>query len=163
MHFTFSFSTSCTFCFPPCPLQFFSLALVPFIFHRNPFFHPFTYCSARVLTLRTDFTTVLTVLITRNSTYLRLVLASWLLLLDEDLLVQLSESLKRFQTNFEDLHRLHLSPWAYASWPSVVYPAAFLQWFSFPTVFVDPVSVSLLDLVVTWNGRRHTILWIHGC
>ena len=30
---------------------------------------------------------------------------------------------------------------------------AFLQQFSFPSVFVDPVSVSLLDLVVTLNGR----------
>ena len=29
----------------------------------------------------------------------------------------------------------------------------FLQQFSFPSVFVNPVSVSLLDLVVTLNGR----------
>ena len=31
--------------------------------------------------------------------------------------------------------------------------AAFLQQFSFPSVFADLVSVSLLDLVVTLNGR----------
>ena len=35
----------------------------------------------------------------------------------------------------------------------MVYLAAFLQQFSFPSVAVDPVSVSLLDLVVTLKGR----------
>ena len=34
-----------------------------------------------------------------------------------------------------------------------MYLATFLQQFSFPFVVVDPVSVSLLDLVVTLNGR----------
>ena len=40
--------------------------------------------------------------------------------------------MKKFQADFEAFH-LHLNPWA----------------------FVDPVSVGLLDLVVTWNGRSH--------
>ena len=34
-----------------------------------------------------------------------------------------------------------------------MYLAAFLLLFSFPFVFVDPVSASLLDLVVNLNGR----------
>ena len=63
--------------------------------------------------------------------------------------------MKRFHAHCEFLHRLYLNPWAYTSWPLVAYSAAFLQYFSFPSVFGDPVSVSLLDLVVTLNGRSH--------
>ena len=37
----------------------------------------------------------------------------------------------------------------------MIHSAAFLQKFSFPIVFVDPVSVSLLVLVVTLNGCSH--------
>ena len=36
--------------------------------------------------------------------------------------------------------------------PSVIHSAASLQQFSFPFVFVDPVSVRLLVLVVTLNS-----------
>ena len=43
-----------------------------------------------------------------------------------------------FQARFEVLHRPHLSPWTCALWPSVIHSAAFLQWFSFPSVSVDP-------------------------
>ena len=83
----------------------------------------------------------------------QLVPANWLLVLDEEVvLVQQVENLKGFQARFK-VHRPHLYPWTCASWPSAVYLAAFLQQFSFHSVFVDPVSVGLLDLVVTLNGR----------
>ena len=60
-------------------------------------------------------------------------LVNWLLVLVEEvILVQLFESLKRFQAHFEVPHRLHLNPWAYTSWPFAVYAAAFLQYFFFP-------------------------------
>ena len=81
---------------------------------------------------------------------------NWLLVLDEEVvLVQLCESSKRFQAHFEVLHRLHLNPWAHTSWPLVAYSAAFLKWFSSPFVFVDPVSVSPHDFVVTLNDYSH--------
>ena len=84
----------------------------------------------------------------------QLVLANWPLVLDEEMvLVQQVESVKRFQALFEVFHRPHLNPWTRASWPSVVYLTAFLQQFSFPSVFCGPVSVSLLNLVMTLNGR----------
>ena len=38
-------------------------------------------------------------------------------------------------------------------WPSAIHSAAFLQQLSFPSVFLDHVTVSLLDIVVTLNGR----------
>ena len=38
-------------------------------------------------------------------------------------------------------------------WPSVIHSADFLQQFSFPSGFVDPVAVSLLVLVLTLNGH----------
>ena len=37
----------------------------------------------------------------------------------------------------------------------LVCSAAFLQYFCFISVFVDPVSVCLLDLVVTLNDHSH--------
>ena len=37
----------------------------------------------------------------------------------------------------------------------MVCSAAFLQWFSFSSVFFDHDSVSLLDLVVTLNDHSH--------
>ena len=84
----------------------------------------------------------------------QLVLANWLLVLDEEVARDQSvESLKRFQAHFEVLHRPHLNPWTCASLPSAVYLAAILHQFSFPSVLVDPVSMSLLVLVVTLNGR----------
>ena len=50
-------------------------------------------------------------------------------------------------------HRLHLNPWVYTSRPIVAYSAGFLQCFSFLSVFVNPVSVCLLDLVMTLNDH----------
>ena len=88
--------------------------------------------------------------------HLRLVFANWLLVLDEEVvLVQQSENLKRFQAHLEVLHRFHLNSWAETSWPSAVYLAALLPQFFFPSVFVDPVSVCLLDFVVTLNDYSH--------
>ena len=60
---------------------------------------------------------------------------------------------KRFQARFEVLHRPHLNQWACAFWHLVSHSAALLQQSSFLSVFVDPVSVSLLVLVVTLNDR----------
>ena len=61
----------------------------------------------------------------------------------------------RFQAHAEVLHLLHLNPWAYISWSLAVYSAAVLQYFSTLSVFVDPVSVCLLDFVVTLNDDSH--------
>ena len=57
--------------------------------------------------------------------------------------------MKRFRARFEILHRPHPNPWTCAFWPSVVHSVAFQHQFSFPSVGVDPVSVSLFVLVVT--------------
>ena len=67
--------------------------------------------------------------------------------------VQKVESLNRFQAHFRFLHRLHQNRWTCAFSVSVVHSVAFQQRFSLTSVFVEPVSVSLLYLVVTLNGR----------
>ena len=75
-----------------------------------------------------------------------LVIENLLQVLEEEVvLVQSVESLKKFQAHFEVLHRLRLNPWAFAFWPSAIHSAAFLQEFSFPFDFVDPVSVDFLS------------------
>ena len=61
--------------------------------------------------------------------------------------------MKKFQARFEVLHRLHLNQWASAFWHLANHSAALLQQSSFLSVFVDPVSVSLLVLEVTLIGR----------
>ena len=61
--------------------------------------------------------------------------------------------MKGFQAHFEVLHRSNVNPWTCAFWPLVIHSAAFLQQFSFPFVFVDPVSVRLLVLVSILHGR----------
>ena len=59
------------------------------------------------------------------------------------------------QARFQVLHRPHLNPWTCAFWPSVTHSADYLRQFHFPSVFVDPVSVSLFVLVVTLNDYSH--------
>ena len=63
--------------------------------------------------------------------------------------------MKRFQAHFAVFHRRHLNPRAYASCSFAVYSAAFRQYFSFLSVFVDRVSVFILDLVVALNDYSH--------
>ena len=59
------------------------------------------------------------------------------------------------QARFQVLHRPHLNPWTCAFWPSVTHSADYLRQFHFPSVFVDPLSVSLFVLVVTLNDYSH--------
>ena len=61
--------------------------------------------------------------------------------------------MRRFQAHFEVLLRLHLNQWTSAFWHLVNHSAALLQQSSFPFVVVDPVTVRLLVLEVTLNGR----------
>ena len=68
--------------------------------------------------------------------------------------MQQGYKLKRFQDDFEVLHP---NPRTCASWLSVFHSDDFLQQFSFP-FFVDLVSVSLLVLWVTLNGRSRDVV-----
>ena len=104
-----------------------------------------------------------------QSCYWHLVLENLLQVLEEEVvLVQSVESLKKFQAHFEGLHRLHLNPWAFAFWPSAIHSAAFLQEFSFPFDFVDPVSVDFPFEAVTLNDHPRDfvvprLLNLHPC
>ena len=71
------------------------------------------------------------------------------------MLLVLVEEVALVQAHVAVFHRLHLNPWACTSWPFAVSSAAFQQYFSFLSVFVDPVSVFLLDLVVALNDYSH--------
>ena len=69
-----------------------------------------------------------------------------LLVLDEKVvLVQQSENLKRFQADFEVLHRIHLNSWAETSWSFAVYSAD-------SAVFPEEVQKAVVvDLHVSMN------------
>ena len=99
----------------------------------------------------------------------QLVLENLLLVLGEEVvLAQWVENLKRFWDHFEVLHRPHLNPWTCAFWPSVIHSAAFLQEFSFPFDFVDPVSVDFPLSAVTLKDHPRDfvvprLLNLHPC
>ena len=83
---------------------------------------------------------------------------SWMLILTgEVILVLEAECLKTFQVRVVVLHRLRLSPWAYAFSPLANHAASSLRLcFSFPSVFVD-----FLFLVATFNGHSRDFVVPH--
>ena len=81
---------------------------------------------------------------------------NWILnLTGEVVLVLEAECLKKFKVRFVVLHRLRLSPWAFASLPLANHSASSLPlWFSFPSVFVD-----FLFIVETLNGHSRDFVF----